>query len=287
MSHTSLSTLGTIASLTRSMGLMSILGASRNLIDFACRKINKPPLKVRMNGFEMSGYLRHGGFLRHIATGQYESLTRKLYESALRPGMIVVDGGAHIGFFSLLAARRVGIDAKILAFEPDPYNFQALSFNITKNHHDNNIIPLRKALSNASRTICFYQSSGTISGSLIKRKDIGKFRKILVPSTTLDKELEDSTIDSILIKLDIEGAEGLALQGMRSVLQRANRIVLFSEVNPPALRDAEYGVEGLIATLRDLLFEVSFIDERNHVVLPVTNPSLIQKGNLYCVRVNS
>ena len=99
--------------------------------------------------------------------------------------------------------------------------------------------------------MCFYINSGTISSSLIDRKAVGECRKVLVECTTLDYEFRDLAVDSILIKLDLEGAEPLALEGMRNILQVARSAVI-SEINPKALRDAGMAAEDLVGSLRAL-----------------------------------
>jgi FkbM family methyltransferase len=280
MNQILLSMLGKIARLARSTGLGSLLDVSLDLMDFIFMRVAIPPLKVKINGFEVRGYLRHKSFLEHISTGKYESFCRELYEKALRPGMIVVDGGAHIGLYSLLAAQRIGANGKVFAFEPDPYNFQCLVFNITKNRCSN-VIPIQKALHNTVGIASLYRSSSTISSSLFNRKGVRKLTITSVPVTTLDKALQGLAINSILIKLDIEGSEPLALQGMSNILQRCNSVVIFAEINPSALRDADLNPEDMISQLESFGFRTYFVDELNK---RLTRPTIDRKGMLYCVK---
>lgn len=282
MHQTSLSILGNIARLARSIGLGALLGVSRNVMDFAFMKSARPPLRTKINSFEICGYLRHRSFLENLSTGNYEPFTRELFENSLRPGMIVVDGGAHIGLYSLLAAPRIGLDGRIFAFEPDPYNFQALVFNVTKNHCSN-VILVRKALFNAIGIAPFHRSLGTIGSSLIERKDVGKTARMSVPVTTLDRELQGLAIDSILIKLDVEGAELWALKGMRNVFQTTDSVIMFVEVNPSALRHGGLDPLDMIGELESFGFQIYFVDEMDRKLVPV-RPLAIQKGNLYCIK---
>ena len=282
MHQTSLSILGSIARSARSIGLGPLLGVSRNVMDLAFMKLGRPPLRIKTDGFEICGYLRHRSFLEHLSTGKYEPFTRELFENSLRSGIIVVDGGAHIGLYSLLAAPRIGVNGRVFAFEPDPYNFQALVFNIAKNHCFN-VIPIQKALSNAVGIAPFYRSFGTIGSSLINRKDIGKTARISVPVTTLDRELQGMAIDSILIKLDIEGAELWALKGMRNLFQTTDSIIMFVEVNPPALRHGGLDPLDMIGELESFGFRIYFIDEIDRRLVP-RRSLIIQKSNLYCIK---
>lgn len=286
MSQALLTILGKIAHLARRTRLGSLLAAGRDSVDSVFLRVGTPPLRVEIGGLKIHGYLRHRSFLAGIATPQYEPFSRELYEKALRRDMIVVDGGAHIGLYSLLAARRLGSNAKILAFEPDPYNFQALVFNISKNYSSNSVIPIKKALSNSVREDFFYVSKGTISSSLFERRDIGEYQKILVQCTTIDRELQDLTEGSVIIKLDLEGAEILAIQGMDRLLQIASLVIMITEINPSALQKAGFSTSYMINALRESGFHVHFIDESNKRLIPVINSAITQKGNLYCVREN-
>jgi FkbM family methyltransferase len=280
----SLLVLRQIARLARFIGLGTLLTANRNLLDLVFEKLDWPPLKVRIDDFEICGYLRHRSFLEQISAGSYESFSIQLFRKALRPGTFIVDAGAHIGLYSLLGAPRVGNSQKIFSYEPDPYNFKALVFNISKNHY-NNIIPIQKALSNSIGLTSFYKSLGTIGSSLVKRRDVGKMIKIPVPSTTLDTELQGFDISSIVIKLDVEGAELLALDGMSNILDGTDSAILIVELNPSALLDAGVNSNILINDLRKHGFrKIHFVDELNKKLIPVTNLTIPKKGNLYCIK---
>lgn len=275
--------LGKMAYWMREARLGWLLEIGRDLADTVLIKLGYPPLQVKISGITIHGYLRHRSFLEGLLTGQYEAFTRELYEDALRPGMVVVDAGAHIGLYSLLAAKKIGCSGKIFAFEPDPYNFEALVFNI-KSNKCHCITPVRKAVSHTIGKISFYKSLGTISSSLFNRKNIGKVTMISVSSTTLDEELRGLDIRSILIKLDIEGAEPLALDGMRNILHTVDSVVLIAEVNPSALRDAGFSPDTFISMLKMFGFRIYFIDESNKRLVPITSPTVARKGNLYCVK---
>jgi FkbM family methyltransferase len=287
MHQKSLTVMGLIARSIRSMGLGAFLQLGRDVADFMLVKSGRPPLKICLDGHVICGCFRHRSFLYHLSGGNYEAFTVELFKSHLRPGMTVVDGGAHIGFYTLLAAQLVGSSGKVYSFEPDPYNYQCLVFNSLKNDY-RNIDSIQRALSNKCETTAFYQSSGTISSSIVDRdlpSSLFKghsIKKILIQSTTLDVELETSPVD--LIKLDIEGAEPFALQGMLNIINRNQPLVLFLEINPSALYSSRTSPEVLIRTLKEFNFDIAFIDESCNRLIPLTEKSPISKGNLYCKR---
>ena len=77
-----------------------------------------------------------------LAAGIYESDTRLLVESSLGPGMTMLDLGAHVGFFSLIASRCVGSSGKVYAFEPQPEVYDVLVRNIKANGLGSTITPI-------------------------------------------------------------------------------------------------------------------------------------------------
>jgi len=84
-------------------------------------------------GFKMSLDLCDVMQRRIYLAGTYDPRTTRLFQQILRPGDSIVDGGANIGYFSLLAATRVGVHGSIHAFEPIPRTFAALGENIRLN----------------------------------------------------------------------------------------------------------------------------------------------------------
>jgi FkbM family methyltransferase len=279
--------LGLIAHLLRLLRMGVFLQIARDVVDFILLKLKKFPLKAHIGGHVIWGCFRHRSFLDDISTGTYEPLMVDLFKKHLHPGMTVIDGGAHVGFYTLLAAQLVGPNGRVFSFEPDPYNFRCLVFNVGKNRYEN-VTVVQKAIADRIGNTIFYQSSGTISSSLGKRKENENFfqgmsvEKVEVPSTTLDAELDGAPVN--VIKLDIEGAETLALQGMNEIIHRDHPLVLFVEINPSALRSLGTSPEILIRTLKNLAFDIYFIDESSQELLPLTGEPLIRKGNLYCKR---
>jgi FkbM family methyltransferase len=201
---------------------------------------------------------------------------RSLVEAELRPGILFVDCGAHVGLFSALAARR---GARVIALEADPYNAAALRRNVA----GLDVRVLEKAVSDRVGRADFHAFAGTISGSLVDRADRPRGRTVPVELTALDAELagEDAAA-ALVVKLDVEGAEPRALAGMRETIARAARLVLVVEANPQALAAAGSGPEELVALLLGHALECAFVDERARRLEPVTAPAELRKGNLLC-----
>jgi len=158
-----------------------------------------------------------------MLTGRYEPETFVLFERLIKPGMTVIDIGAHIGYFTHLFANRVGKSGRVIAFEADPTNFDLLTNN-TKRFTNITREPL--AISDKKGTLDFYESTtNTGFHSLIASEE--RTTHLHVTATTLDTYLTSHVIHQVdVIKMDIEGAEPLAIAGMTH---------LFSSEQPPAM----------------------------------------------------
>src|SRR5262249_34303938 len=153
---------------------------------------------------------------------------RDLFVREVMTATTVVDAGAHVGLYALLAARA-SPEARVLAFEPDPYNRGALAYNVRR-LGARNVEVIDKALADRAGRASFFRSRSTIGSSLTRRAagDV----EIEVELTTLDAELGNTAARSLVVRLNIEGAEPLALEGMRKTLAASERVALFAEIHP-------------------------------------------------------
>src|SRR5215211_6101402 len=96
----------------------------------ALRPRSGKSLMVRVDGLNLCGGIEHRGYLYRCSHGSVEALTRVLFREAVAPGMIVLDIGAYLGLYSLIAARESNGNGSVLAFEPDPRTFRWFVQNI-------------------------------------------------------------------------------------------------------------------------------------------------------------
>jgi FkbM family methyltransferase len=219
--------------------------------------------------------------------GVWEGGQTKLFKESVRSGMVIVDIGAHIGYYTLLAASLTGEEGKVFAFEPEPSNYAFLVKNIEANGY-NNVIPVKKAVADrAGRRKLFLDKRESGEHSLVADK--GKRRVILVDSVTLDDFFDkDYTFD--VIKMDIEGAEMAALLGMSKVIARSPKMVIFTEFCPRFLERAGFSPAAYLDELRRHGFKIHIIDElrqRLEVVQDTAEAArkLKAKGiNLLCIK---
>lgn len=143
-----------------------------------------------------------------------------LLERLLQPGDIFVDGGAHIGLFSLAASVKVGETGQVIAFEPAPETRKVLERHIEFNHCSN-ITVNPQALADTIGTRTFAAFSGEMWGysSFAPPETNETANSVAVEVTTLDTVITDEIAPKIrLIKLDLEGAEYAALTGAKRLL---------------------------------------------------------------------
>ena len=170
-------------------------------------------------------------------TGQYEPQETMLVRSTLRPGMTFVDVGANWGYYTLLGAHLVGPTGRVVSLEPHPALYAVLRGNIDHNRLDQ-VTTLQVAAADRPGGVTlngFDRGNGNFGLSRID-PDAAPERGVSVPARPLDELLSREGLDRVdLMKMDIEGAETLALDGLRRTLaaRRVRRLLL--ELHPALL----------------------------------------------------
>ncbi|HEX6042077.1 FkbM family methyltransferase [Longimicrobium sp.] len=186
------------------------------------------------------------GKVLRILNGTYEREQTALFEQLIRPGHTVLDVGANIGYYTLLAAVLVGPKGAVHAFEPEPRNAGFLRRHVEMNRL-RKVTVQQAAVSDRAGTARFDFGSGSGTGRLA---DSGA---IEVRTLRLDDYCAEHGLAPSAIKIDVEGAEMSVLQGARQTLER-HRPVLFlsthgAEVHRACLaflRGLGYGVRPIL-----------------------------------------
>ena len=150
--------------------------------------------------------------------GAYEPELVSLLKRTLKPGMTVLDLGANIGYFSVIAAALVSDDGHVYAFEPMPQNFVRLRKNLEPFHR---AVAYPYAVSNVTGAVPIHSSDKEAGWASIHplhpRDDLPCSSS--VSAIRLDDWLLDNSVNRIdFIKLDIEGSELDALLGAKQML---------------------------------------------------------------------
>ncbi len=162
-----------------------------------------------------------------MAFGLYELATARLLRRLVREGDVVVDGGANLGYFTLLMASCVGPVSKggrVHAFEPDPVNRERLVHHLGINGMADRVVVHPVALSDSGGRATLHRFVATDSehnhgmSSLYGAED-GATEAYEVETVRMDEVLAGEGVSSVrVVKLDLEGAEPLAIGGMSGLL---------------------------------------------------------------------
>jgi FkbM family methyltransferase len=155
---------------------------------------------------------------------------RRFFESTVKRGQTVVDVGANQGIFTLLFARLVGRDGRVLALEPEPTLFASLDANCRVNGADHVI--RRQIAAGDSR------GQGVLHCSRFNRGDNRLSDSLDGPSVAVDIVPLDELLPTErvhLIKIDVQGHELQVARGMVRILERVPEIKVFFEYWPAGL----------------------------------------------------
>jgi FkbM family methyltransferase len=215
------------------------LGENRLLV----QSVRAQPLICFASDLELSPCLASQGILEPALT--------VLVHEFLRPGMRAMDVGAHIGYYTVLMAGLVGSSGEVYSFEPVPGNFQLLKENCLLNHCAHVCRLFNTALGKEEGTGNIHvfphdTASSTFAqlpGSLLQFWP-SRPRTEAVSITTLDQVMSSAGFPPFdFIKMDVEGAESLVLEGGTEFLRKCllPHTVIALELNPLAM--AGLGIE--------------------------------------------
>lgn len=230
----------------------------------------------------------------------YEPETVALFKKIIKPDMVIVDIGAHIGYFTRIFSMLVGKNGMVHAFEADPENFELLKKN-TK--HLKNIKIYQTAISDHTGTIDFYhcEEKAGCHSTLPNQPLDFKMRKIRVQAETLDSFLTRENVGQVdVIKMDIEGGEPKAVDGMKDTLSQDKNIALVMEFAPAWIKKtvnpldflkkiASYGFD-IFAILPNKLEKIDSESEGDYEkFIPESRDGTAynQFINLYCKKNNN
>ncbi|MHC4894581.1 MAG: FkbM family methyltransferase [Planctomycetota bacterium] len=194
----------------------------------------------------------------------------------LRPGDGFADVGANIGSYVLFVAPLTAPSGRVVAFEPGARAHDRLRENVALNRLEARVELRREAASNVEGTARFSTNQDTQNALCSDADPAGE----AVPTTRLDDALEG---DFALGKLDLEGAECLALDGAARRLAEANPPVWLLEMNRVALRRFGTDEERLARQLDEAGFDLFTYDPNTRTLAAVPRPIPAEHSNLVAV----
>ena len=191
---------------------------------------------------------------------EYEVENLDLYLDGISSGSVIIDVGANIGIYSLLAARKAGPEGKVIAFEPADVAFERFTKNIGINGFQN-ITAIKMGVSDKSRVMTFRVCDDDAYNSLGSTPMKKVSREVNINTVSIDEYLREHPVSKInVIKIDTEGAEYLVLKGAVNTLKKYNP-VLFFEYNPYTAPGFSFNKLESVDLLRGLGYKLyEFVD---------------------------
>lgn len=196
-----------------------------------------------------------------LLDGYWEQWITNVFRSQIKPGMKVVDIGANIGWYSLLAADLIGSEGELHAFEANPEMADLTYRNIMINGFLDRVNVINKAVYRETTILEFkvFEKYMGSSGIFVDKKTAASFndavKSLSVDAVSLDDHFAAGTkID--YIKIDAEGAEPYILQGARRLLAENPRITIMMEFAPSIIATSYGSAEKFVGEIKSLGFEI-------------------------------
>ena len=229
---------------------------------------------VRLSGTELA----HLHYVRELREQGREQTFVRLLAEAVPPGGTVLEGGAHLGFVTVHAARAVGPAGRVVVFEPNRSIHEPLLANLAGNGVADRVQVIPKALGEAAGRVRFFVSDDTSS---LFRAATGAVEDEV--DVVRADEAVTGRVD--VVKLDIEGGETAALRGMKGLFTATEPpLFVFVECFPELLRQAGSSGDELIGLLRAHGYRIEWIDEVNGRTAALSEPWPGDYVNLICTR---
>lgn len=182
-----------------------------------------------------------GEWEKTMTDGTYDEYFSTFLEGMSLKGKVFFDVGAHIGYSSLVVSKLAAGKATVAAFEPNEFNRERFNLHIQENGKYGSAIkvfPIALSDNNGNQEFVFTNNvdGWTSSGSFLAvahtrldhdvyEKELG-FKRALVPTMTLDSFVQNEKLIPDLIKIDVEGAEHLVIQGAVKTLRKYHPVLL-------------------------------------------------------------
>ena len=183
-----------------------------------------------------------------LECGHWEWSESNLLSRLIRPGQRVIDVGANLGYYTVLAAICVGATGEVWAFEPEPENFRLLAANVALNGC-RNVALMQMAAGEIRGTAMLHLSPNNRGDHRLGwNAQSGPIREsVVIEVISIDECLPQQTVD--IVKIDTQGTELEVLRGMQQLIVRnRDRLMLMIEFAPGLLRVAGASVADYAAT---------------------------------------
>ena len=195
-----------------------------------------------------------------MAAGQYEPESVRVIRRILRPGMTCIDAGAQTGFYTCLMASAVGETGMVHAFEPMPASYELLVKNVQENRFEGRVRTYQLACSDTATEL-----EASQVGAMYVAGAVPGCAPVSMRAIRVDEMVREPVA---LIKIDVEGHEPAAIEGMRHLIRRSHPVIV-SECNEYWLKSCSGTSSGAyVALLNSFGYQVFDINDLSVAVTP-------------------
>jgi len=213
----------------------------------------------------------------------WDPFQTKVFCQEIKNGNVVIDIGANVGYYSMLASKLVGSKGLVLAFEPEESNYRLLKKNIRVNGLKN-VRTYQLAVSDNSGTATLYKCSKNHGDHRLYNSGDGR-KENTVRTVSLDDFMDNKVKKVDFIKMDIQGWELKVLRGMKRTITRNPPLKMITEFWPSGLRNAGNTAPEYYKMLHQLGFAVYNINELKHKIERFSNRLFSNyETNLLCLQ---
>lgn len=221
----------------------------------------------------------------------YEPNQTEIVKKYVHEGDIVIDIGAHVGYYTLLMAQLVGENGKVYSFEPDPVNFQLLKKSVEINGFEN-VVLIQKAVSNITDKVKLFLGDDDSAINRIYDAKLGDAKESIdVESVTIDEYFKENDELINFIKLDSEGSEVKIINGMKQFLSRNKKLVMMTEFFPFLIKKSGDEPNQYLKSLEKSGFSLYNILDKNEKTNKINSENFLESGinseyctNLLCIK---
>ena len=221
----------------------------------------------------------------------YEPNQTEIVKKYVHEGDIVVDIGAHVGYYTLLMAQLVGKNGKVYSFEPDPVNFQLLKKSVEINGFEN-VVLIQKAVSNITDKVKLFLGDNDSAINRIYDAKLGDAKESIdVESIRIDEYFKENDELVNFIKIDSEGSEIKIINGMKQFLSRNQELVMMTEFFPFLIKKSGDEPNQYLKSLEKSGFSLYNILDKNEKTNKINSENFLESGinsqyctNLLCIK---
>ncbi len=240
-------------------------------------------LKLFLNPQEFTQALMLDAFSQGL---MYEPEVVRWFPQFLQPGDRMIDIGAHIGYYTLIAAMLVGETGMVVSCELETSNYKRILHNVAINHFQQ-VRVIHGAIGDAQQETQFFFNLDNDGGHALWNVGDHPFNTKsqdnpfvqTIPMTTLDALVQQHGLDAIkLIKIDTEGAEHLILRGGQHTLETLRPPFVIVEINAFGLQKLGSSQMQLRSFMTSLGYDSYLLDGQSEQLIKLATHQAYDHG---------